>query len=234
MAKLTSIQGQATGKVGAIVYSVSAGQQIARQYQPNVANPSTTAQVSNRSNFKLASQLAASMFQAIAIPKEGLTSSRNLFVKVNMPLITNASDTSSVRLSGLQLTKSSFPIGSVQANRGEGDAVTLSITRSSGLSRVIYSIFRLVHNDELQLFNTQTIEATGSTGTFDAQVSLSASSDYVIYAYGITDLNARATATFANASVDIRNNIASLISSRSVSPSDYRLTKTAGVILASA
>lgn len=232
--KLSGIAGTGSGKLGSTVYATIAGEQVVRQYQPNVANPSTAAQVSNRSNFKLASQLAASMFQAIAIPKEGLTSSRNLFVKINMPLITIASDTSSVRLSSLQLTKSSFPIGSVQANRGEGDAVTLSISRSTGLSRVVYSIFRLVHNDELQLFNMQTVEATGTSGTFDAQVSLSASSDYVIYAYGITDLNARATATFADASVDIRNNIASLISSRSVSPSDYRLTKTAGVILATA
>ena len=80
MGKVTSLQGKATGKVGSIVYSVSGGQMVAREYQPHVSNPSTVAQTNQRASFKLLSQVAAALAPVIVIPKEGLSATPILFL----------------------------------------------------------------------------------------------------------------------------------------------------------
>ena len=85
--KLSSILGQGRGKLGAAVFSSTNGQQVVRQYQPNVKNPNTVAQTMQRARFKLMTQIASSMAPVITIPKSGAVSSRNMFVKKNMPLV---------------------------------------------------------------------------------------------------------------------------------------------------
>ena len=60
---------QGSGKIGEIVLAKCAGATIARAYNGNVANPSTSAQVDNRAKLKLISQLSAALAPVIAMPK---------------------------------------------------------------------------------------------------------------------------------------------------------------------
>lgn len=61
MAKLVGLIGTGSGRVGNMVLAKRDGLTIARAYQPQVANPSTAAQVVVRQKLKLASQVAAAM-----------------------------------------------------------------------------------------------------------------------------------------------------------------------------
>lgn len=55
---------RAKGKLGGVVYQQYEGMQISREYQPNVKNPQSESQVTNRADFKLASQ-AVAMFKEV-------------------------------------------------------------------------------------------------------------------------------------------------------------------------
>ena len=83
MGKVTSLYGKTMGKIGSIVFSTSGGYTIAREYNPHVSNPNTTAQVNQRARMKLMSQLSAALSPVIAMTKEGLVSKRNKFTKKN-------------------------------------------------------------------------------------------------------------------------------------------------------
>lgn len=58
MAKIYGINGKITGKVGNTVFAVDGGIQVARQYNPIVANPRTALQVSQRQRVALAGQIS--------------------------------------------------------------------------------------------------------------------------------------------------------------------------------
>ena len=79
--KLNGFVGKGTGKLGSSVFAVSGGEQIVRQYNPNVSNPNTDAQVAQRAKFKLMSQLAAVLAPGLAFKKDSLVSPRNKFIK---------------------------------------------------------------------------------------------------------------------------------------------------------
>ena len=53
MAKMYGFSGKVTGKKGDAVFAVRNGEQIIRQYNPIVANPSTQKQVDARAALKL-------------------------------------------------------------------------------------------------------------------------------------------------------------------------------------
>lgn len=103
-----------------MVYAVRKGEQIVRQYNPNVANPNTRPQVEQRAKFKLLSQLTA------AISNNGLffdnipagRSMRNEFTRRNMGLVTVAegSDVATVDASALELTSGAFPAPACNAS----------------------------------------------------------------------------------------------------------------------
>lgn len=110
--KLYGIAGKGTGKVGAFVYAVRKGEQIVRQYNPNVENPNTRPQVEQRAKFKLLSQLSA------AVGNNGMLyenvpagrSMRNEFTRRNMGIVTVAAgaDVATVDATALELTSGSF------------------------------------------------------------------------------------------------------------------------------
>lgn len=58
MGKVVGLIGSVSGKVGNVVYAVSNGIQIARVYQPNVANPRTKGQTDHRLKVALAGRLS--------------------------------------------------------------------------------------------------------------------------------------------------------------------------------
>lgn len=53
---------RAKGKLGGVVYQQYEGMQIAREYQPNVKNPQSEKQTTNRAKFKLSSQIVAEFY----------------------------------------------------------------------------------------------------------------------------------------------------------------------------
>lgn len=55
------------GKVAGVVFQQYEGMNVAKEYQPNVKNPSTSAQVASRAKFKAASQLVATFAEIFMI-----------------------------------------------------------------------------------------------------------------------------------------------------------------------
>lgn len=84
MARATSGLGQFRGKVGAVVFRVSQGQQIASAYQPAVRNPKSNLQTAQRNKMYLASQLSKLVPREDIIglaPRGTARDRRNMFIK---------------------------------------------------------------------------------------------------------------------------------------------------------
>ena len=65
MAKIYGINGKITGKVGNTVFAVDGGIQVARQYNPIVANPRTEAQQVQRLKVNFAGQMSSGIVPAV-------------------------------------------------------------------------------------------------------------------------------------------------------------------------
>lgn len=231
MAKVTSIQGKAVGKVGSVVYAVSGGQQIAREYQPHVANPSTEGQVNNRSRFKLLSQLSASLKPVIAIRKEGLVSARNQFTSINYGATSYASETAQINLNVVQLTKSNTAFVGFNANRTGGSNIVVKLNEAApALDRVVYAAYIKRTDGSLLMLDSVVTEQAGADNKFETNLAYSAES-VVVYAYGIRDLEAGMSAKFGNLNAPTAENVAKLIVSSTENMSGVSLTKTAGLTM---
>lgn len=230
--KLYGITGTGSGKLGSSVFSVTAGEQIVRQYQPVVTNPSTSAQVNVRARLKLISQLSAVMNDVIAIPRQGVLTSRNIFIKDNYGKTYAANGQATVDLAAISLTRGGMQIPAVFAERNEGTSISVALASKADqiVSRVIYIMFYRNAAGELQLSDSAVVETAGVNGTFPYELPWN-EKDVVVYAYGIFDKNAKATAKFGNYAVTTGTQVASLIADRKVSDSDYLLTKTQGIFL---
>lgn len=231
MAKVTSIQGKAVGKVGAVVYAVSGGQQIAREYQPHVANPSTAGQVNNRSRFKLLSQLSASLATVIAIRKEGLVSARNQFTSLNYGATSYANETAQINLNVVQLTRSNTTFVGFNANRSGGANIVVELNAAApNLDRVVYAAYTKRADGTLLMLDSIVTEEAGADNKFQANLAYSAES-VVVYAYGIRDLEAGMSAKFGNLNAPTAENVAKLIVSSTENMSGVSVTKTAGLTM---
>lgn len=230
--KLHGITGTGSGKLGSAVFSVTAGSQVVRQYQPVVTNPSTAIQVNNRAKLKLLSQLSAVMADVIAIPKIGSLTPRNSFVKDNYTIVTAENGAASVDLSQLAITKGGMQIPEVIAERNEDNSIDVALAMKADqlVSRVVYIMFYRNNQGELQLVDSAVVETAGEQGTFPWSFAYW-QQDVVIYAYGIFDKNAKATASFGNYGVETGTQVASLIAGRKVSETDYLISKTRGIVL---
>lgn len=231
--KLHGITGTGSGKLGSSVFSVTAGEQVVRQYQPVVTNPSTENQVNNRARLKLLSQLSAVMADVIAIPRAGALSPRNIFVSDNYPISSAENGAATIDLAKISLTKGGMQIPAVVAERVEDTAINVALAAKADqlVARVIYIAFYRNNVGELQLLDSAVVETAGAEGTFPYLFPYM-SQDVIVYAYGIFDKNSKATAKFGNYGVENGTQVASLIADRKVSESDYLITKTQGVVLA--
>lgn len=129
--KLTGFVGTGTGKLGASVFSVRKGQQVVRQYQPNVTNPNTRPQVVQRAKFKLLTQLAA------AIGNNGFfyanvragSSQRNEFMRRNMDAVNviGSESVATLSLPDVVLTSGGFMFNTPEYNRTTG-VVNIDLT----------------------------------------------------------------------------------------------------------
>lgn len=230
--KLVGITGTGSGKLGNSVFSVNAGEQIVRQYQPNVANPSTGSQVNNRARLKLLSQLSAVMGDVIAIPREGMKSPRNLFVADNYQFTAAEDGVASVQLASLNLTRGGIQIPAIFAERIDTTSIDVELNDPANkiISRVVYIMFVRNSSGELQLIDSAVVETAGESGKFPYSFAYQ-TPDVVIYAYGIYDKSAKASAKFGNYFVTSGTQVADLIAERKISESDYLISKTKGVVL---
>lgn len=222
-----------SGKLGNMVVASVAGETIARDYNPNVANPNTNLQVGQRSRFKLASQVSAALAPVIAIPRQGLKSARNLFVKKNFENFVKVGDNSAVNLPALQITAGAIAVPVIAVDRTNTTTdVQLLVNDTTGLARMVYCQYKVTADQQLQLVDSAVIENDNDEMLFVAQLS-KVSGAVLILGYGIYDTNASASAKYADYAVASGQDIAQLVATRAMSTSDFRFTKTAGVMLQS-
>lgn len=232
--KLAGIAGKGSGRLGSMVFSSSAGEQVVRQYQPSVSNPNTKAQVNNRAKLKLMSQVAAAVSGEIAIPRQGLKSSRNLFVKKNYDLATAADGVATLDYASLQFTNSGVALPSVLLVRAEEQGagkIVASLAEIPAVSRIVYLCYKKTTEGALQFVDSKiATETLGGDGSFSVQFD-DPSGDVVVYAYGMRDMSANASAKYGNYSVSDGTALATLVMNRTLSASDYQFTATSGATL---
>ena len=221
-----------TGKLGNMVTSRVAGVTIARDYNPNVANPNTVAQMNQRARMKLASQLAAALAPVIAIAKEGLVSSRNLFIKKNMDSIIANNGEAQVTYENIQLTNGNTGLPAITATREAGTSITVQLAESAdaAVSRVVYVVYRKTNENILQFVGSAVQDEAGDDGLFPVQFA-DINGDVIIWAYGMKDRSTSASVKYGSYNVNTGEDIARLWMNRTLSASDYQTTVTRGVTL---
>ena len=115
----------ATGKFAGAAFQQSPGNGTILREVVKPTNPSTEAQVEQRAKFKLMSQVATLLHAVIAMKREGNITPRNMFVKINSPLLEfdAAENKATIQLDLLQLTKSAQAVSlTAEFNEETGDA----------------------------------------------------------------------------------------------------------------
>lgn len=228
--KLSGMAGTGSGKLGSMVYATVAGEQIVRQYQPQVSNPSTQGQVEQRSKLKLMSQVARALSPVIAIPKDGMKSSRNLFIKKNFGLATiNAQDEAEVNIINVQLTPGIDNKISFAASNNTGTiSVYLNDMPAANITRIVSVLYRKESDGTLTYIGSAVKNTPFDTSNAIATWANQGNNNFVVYVYGMSDIDARATAKFANYQVNDAVTLASLVATRTISLAEYSFTATAG------
>lgn len=204
--KLNGIFGKGSGKVGSSVFAVSGGEQIVRQYNPNVSNPSTNAQVQQRAKFKLLSQLAADLAPALAIKKQGMRSARNQFVSTNFWLTDFQQNTAQLDYTQLQLTdgKSAMP----PIVKGENTTVMLQNADSGLLNAVVYVFCMKDEEDQIRVMGIKPAINSGN-GFFETSYAEFPDAEFV-YAYGLKFNSSASRSRYENYFIEESNGIANL------------------------
>lgn len=232
MAKIYGLFGSMTGKVADVVMAVRNGEQIARKYQPVVSNPNSPAQVATRAKLKLLSQLSAVLAPSIAIPREGVVSSRNLFLKSNYGLASYANNEASVDLQNVQITRSVVGLPSLYAGRVQGTGIEVGLNASAGyesFARVVY-VALAKQADKTLRFAGSVVSSDSTNGLFKATFP-EIPEEVVFLAYGVRDNSEAARVVFGNMEVPTAERIAKIVTSRSLTELDVTLTETKGIVL---
>lgn len=246
MATIQGITGGLSGKMGSAVFRQRFGETVVSQYQPKVSNPNTTAQSDNRAAFKLISQLGAALADVIAIPRNGAQSPRNIFTKVNYPLITKTTvggeDVASIEMEAIQLTDSSraFPY-TIQADLETADnTIALDLVERipviNGKPEIDEVVFVAVSGfgtlgttkrpPRVRGSVVGTVQSNGSISVEDISIGqpLSIDEKVYVYAYGISYAEGGSSEDYEN--ITTANDVALLVSSRSTALADLILTET--------
>lgn len=230
--KLFSHNGKGTGKLGGSVYVINHGVQIEREYNGTISNPSTVPQVSQRSRFKLASQISAALDPVIAIPRKGILSPRNRFVKRNIGYFYGGPDGAQVTYENLQITQGCIGLPGFRAARELEGKITLAMQDSvlASCDHVIYSVFKKTSEDQLQLMNSVSVPVDDTNAEAIIDID-DVAGNLVFYAYGIRLKNARARAKYGQYQVQTGVDFAKLIANRTIEMSDVQFTQTRGTSL---
>lgn len=186
--KLNGFVGKGTGKLGSSVFAVSGGEQIVRQYNPNVSNPNTEAQVDQRAKFKLMSQLAAALAPAIAFKKTKLVSARNKFVSANIGLALKTENKVRVDLRQIDLTGSLIGFPDVSVTDGEDNQINVQLASAAAanIAAVVYVEAGYVDEQQINLLEVKAVSVAGANRQFASTMTAPAES-CVVLAYGIVD-----------------------------------------------
>ena len=231
--KRYSANGKGSGKLGGSVYVINHGVQIEREYNGSVSNPSTAAQVAQRSRFKLASQVSAALENVIVIPRKGIQSPRNRFVKRNMPFFYGDELGAQVTYENLQLTLGSTGIPGIAIHRLQDDQLSLNLNApvNKAVEYVAYNMFRKTDEELLQLVASEIV--TVDEDNVNAEVEIADHpGDLVVYAYGYRIKNAKAKAKYDNYRVRSAADVATLIANRRLELSDIYFSGTRGTSIA--
>lgn len=229
MAKIYGLFGAMTGKLADTVMSVRNGEQLARKYQPIVFNPSTPAQVAQRAKLKLLSQLSAIVAPAIAIPRRGSVSSRNLFTKMNFPAVSFASETASIDIPSIKLTNSVVGLPPVLASNAAGELSFGLQVAPIGLDRVVYVALARENDNTLRYAGSLVVTEPGESSNYSGTLAIGGARDAYVLAYGVRDNTDNARAKFGDIENLTATVIAQLIVTRTLTESDVTLTETQGV-----
>ena len=216
-----------SGKLGNIVCSTVAGETIARDYNPEVANPNTESQVAQRAKFKLMSQLSSVMAPVIAIPKVKAQSSRNLFVKKNMPAVIFDDVEASINLNRVQLTDSNLGIGIVSCDRSSGTKCICGLINQQplGIKGAVYCIFTKDAAGNLSLFDSAVVTENDQSGEWRAELAYT-DAEIVVYGYALIGSEESMAAAFGNMQAITAEEVAKVITSTGAKGNAIRPTKT--------
>lgn len=241
MAKQTSLFGKISGKLGAVVFSTSGGETISREYNPNVANPSTQAQVDQRARMKLMSQLSAALSPVLAMTKDGLVSKRNKFTKLNFPASYALNGIAQITYENVQITEgnTSLPALVAEGSIESGGMIInagLSANPSATINRVVYCLFKKSNEGKLEYISSLIVterKTSGANAYFIARFDILPVAEYVVFAYGMSDTSERATASYGNLNVVTASDLARLVATRAISFSDFQFTQTRAITIGS-
>lgn len=231
--KRYSANGKGSGKLGGSVYVINHGVQIEREYNGSVSNPSTSGQVGQRARFKLASQVSAALENVIVIPRKGIQSPRNRFVKRNMQFFYGGVEGAQVTYENLQLTLGSNGLPSIELVRNNTQELEMTLTAPvvNSVSHVAYSVFQKTDEGLLQLMASEIVEINEDNVNGDVTIS-DPGGDLVVYAYGYRMKNAKAKAKYDNYHVSNATDMAKLIANRRIELSDVYFSATRGTSIA--
>ena len=221
--KLSGIFGKGSGKVGSSVFAVSGGEQIVREYNPKVSNPSTDAQVEQRAKLKLLSQIAAALATVIAFAKKGLVSARNLFISANYPLTSFEDNKAKILVEAIDLTggKDYLPKPVQTALNG----FELDGAAAANIDAVMYVGVGVDENDQLYVAKSVLVTTPGATRAFSATIEGLPDVCY-LYAYGIKYANESDKIRYENYVAAASGNDATLDVVKSMAMSGASFTQT--------
>lgn len=214
-----------TGRLAGSVFAIRNGETIERAYQPVVYNPNTAAQVEARAKLKLLSQVSAVFSPYIAIPRLGVVSARNRFLRENYGNATYSDSTASFNLLGIKLTKSVVALSDIYVTRTEGNAGVYLVEGEQTLSRVVYILAERLPDSTMRVADSAVVSTPGVNNKFEHSFEISSGRDYFIVAYGVRDNTDAARARFGNIAVTAER-VAQLIVSRTLLETDVTLTET--------
>lgn len=221
--------GKGKGKLGSSVYSINHGVQIKREYNGTVNNPNTAAQVDQRSRFKLASQVSAALAPIIVIPRRGIQSPRNLFVKKNFDYFYATPTGAQVTYENLQVTPGSAPCPRIVVSVFNDNQIEIALSESvvKYLDHVCYNVFSLTSDGQMVLSDSVVVDVTDENEVADVELP-KPSEDFVVYAYGMRMNTARARGKWGNYKITTGEDIAALVASRKIEISDVTFSMTRG------
>lgn len=233
MAKIYGISGDLSGKIANTIYTINKGVNIARKYNPSPANPQTEAQVESRAKLKMLSQLAAALKSAIAIKSVALKTSRNLFIMRNYLFTSFFDEEAQIELANIQFTASSVGMVGFKVDRVEGYGLSVELAESvfGMFDQVVWLMCRKLEDGRIVYQTSKVMDITAELPKA-ATILTDPHADCSIHCYGIrfnTDLG---KAVFGDLIVPSAEEVAKIVTSRNVSPSDYTLTETRGLYLA--
>lgn len=223
-----------TGRLAGSVFAIRNGETIERAYQPVVANPKSPAQVAARAKLKLLSQISQSLATVIAMPRNGMVSSRNEFTKRNYEYTGYVGDVASIGMADILLTASYAALPGFSANRSSGTETNVALSEDASVNwdKVCYVMLKRSSTGQIAPVASIVVDYDGSNGTFPATLPYQ-EGDVSIHAYGLR-LNTEASRViYGNYSVQDATGMARLIASRILPRGDYDVSETRGLFMAS-